>query len=105
MTGILLIIGGTALVLIGALVLATTLLVRRGRANHSPNHIPAHSPNHSSDRAANHSSDRSPQRSADRDELLRRARKASGKINRENERTRRGSLRGGGLGADSTPMD
>ncbi|MFC4072773.1 hypothetical protein [Actinoplanes subglobosus] len=77
MTGILLLIGGTVLVLIIVIVIAATVLVRRSRANHSP----------------------------DRDELLRRARQASGKINRENERNRRGSLRGGGLGGDSTPMD
>jgi hypothetical protein len=66
---------GTALLLV---VLVTALLVRHGRARRGP---------------------------ADRDELLRRARQASGQITRDNKRLQKGSLRGGGLGGGSSPSE
>lgn len=75
MTGYL--IGGIGAALL-VILLVTTLLVRRARANRHP---------------------------ADRDELLRRARQASGQITRDNKRLQKGSLRGGGLGGDSSPTD
>ncbi|MEU4163702.1 hypothetical protein [Actinoplanes sp. NPDC026670] len=72
MTGYL--IGGIGAALL-VILLVTTLLVRRTRANRHP---------------------------ADRDELLRRARQASGQITRDNKRLKKGSLRGGGLGGGSS---
>jgi hypothetical protein len=42
-------------------------------------------------------------RVVDRDELLRRATLAAGRINKENRRTRRGTMRGGGLGEGTGP--
>jgi hypothetical protein len=71
-----LIAGISAALLVAGLV--TTILVRRRRARRRP---------------------------AGRDELLHRARQASGLITRDNRRLQKGSLRGGGLGGDSSPTD
>ncbi|MEV0901068.1 hypothetical protein [Actinoplanes sp. NPDC049802] len=71
--------GVTAGAIIGAALLAAVLVVtvvmRRRRARQVP----------------------------DRDEILRRARAASGRIARGNRRTGRGSMRGGGLGEGTEP--
>ncbi|MEV4276563.1 hypothetical protein [Actinoplanes xinjiangensis] len=75
MTGYLIAGISTALLVAG---LITTILVRRRRARRRP---------------------------TDRDELLRRARQASGLITRDNRRLQKGSLRGGGLGGNSSPTD